>query len=918
MSDRPLGEAASASSSGAGGDSLLSRISELLNVRMDRFDEVLEAILDASIASVQAELAVLLLLSEKGEKLVRLARNARKQTVTEDDAGISRSVMDRVLGTRKEVFIPDILKSVEFAAAASVRELKLLSVICIPLKMRIRTPGVSPEERRRIPPAPGEQVLGALYVSSTSRRKPFTSAELETMRVLANNSVTVLVNAELFRRSSTDPQTALLHRSRFEQIFHEEVRYSLEQRTPIAVLMIDIDYFKDVNQIFGHQNADQVIGKVSELVRGCLRRSDLAGRYGGEAFVVLLTDTDVNGASRVAANIRKRVQDYEFFDGNLALTVSVGLSCFPGHTVDPYGLIRLADQALYQAKKDGRNRVAIGEEASVGRAPRLDRLAGVLVGDPARDYRNVEMLLDTIEEVSLARNLDRVLVSTVDKIIGITEAERGFVLLGNTGEALGVRVGRDRQGKNLPAGTRLSRTILKTVLESLHPVCIMDTGEDPATKHGESVATLGLRAVMAVPLVVQGRLLGVIYVDSRAEARQFGSADLDLFIALAREIAIAIDNARLHEENLRKQEELQEANRKTQELYERLEHKLTSQEKEISSIREILKRNQSELVLRYNYENILGKSKPMRDVFRLLDKVVDTEYPVLVEGESGSGKELVARAIHFNGSRKEKPFIAENCAALADSILESELFGHVRGAFTGADRDKKGLFELADGGTLFLDEVGDMSLEMQKKLLRVLEEREIRPVGAHESWKVDVRLVAATHRDLDELAERGEFRKDLYYRMNVMRIRLPSLRERREDIPQLAEHFLAEIARDSGKPVKRVSGKALELLMAYDWPGNVRQLRNELERAAALSPDTIEESALSADVRQFPEIREKRRSYFELAEGRTFDQMEEEFFRGILDKVMEKTGGNKAQAAQMLGIPKTNLYRKLEKYGIPL
>src|SRR5262245_14007302 len=242
----------------------------------------------------------------------------------------------------------------------------------------------------------------------------------------------------------------------------------------------------------------------------------------------------------------------------------------------------------------------------------------------------------------------------------------------------------------------------------------------------------------------------------------------------------------------------------------------------------------SETTTRTAGQGIIGRTETMRRVHALIDKAAACTLPVLIHGESGTGKGLVARAIHSRSARGARRFFSENCSALSESLLESELFGHVRGAFTGADRDRKGILELAHGGVLFLDEIGDMSLRMQSKLLRALQEKEIRPVGGKEAIRIDVRLISATHRSLPLLIRDGAFREDLFYRVNVITIHLPPLRERREDIPSLVDHFLGRIASETGLPRKQCSSGALELLSAYDWPGNIRELENVVQRAVAL------------------------------------------------------------------------------------
>ncbi|KPJ58292.1 MAG: hypothetical protein AMJ42_03565 [Deltaproteobacteria bacterium DG_8] len=309
---------------------------------------------------------------------------------------------------------------------------------------------------------------------------------------------------------------------------------------------------------------------------------------------------------------------------------------------------------------------------------------------------------------------------------------------------------------------------------------------------------------------------------------------------------------------------------------------------------------------KHQYHNLIGKSLPMQEIYRLLEKIKNKESPVLISGETGTGKELVAHAIQKNSKRKDHPFIILNCTAISKSLLESELFGHIKGAFTGAVADKKGIFELADGGTLFLDEIAEMSLSIQVELLRVLEEGTFRPVGGSEEKKVSVRIIAATNKNLKKLIDQGRFREDLFYRINVINIHLPPLRERKEDIPLLVEHFIKE---SNGK--KRISEKALNQLMKYSYPGNVRELRNIIERALMLcESNLINYKDLPLEVRK-----DARRSQLPSNVGRqelTLERMERETILQALKQVK----GNKLKAAKLLNISRSTLYVKIEKYHI--
>jgi two-component system, NtrC family, response regulator AtoC len=313
---------------------------------------------------------------------------------------------------------------------------------------------------------------------------------------------------------------------------------------------------------------------------------------------------------------------------------------------------------------------------------------------------------------------------------------------------------------------------------------------------------------------------------------------------------------------------------------------------------------------------IVGSSSKIQDVLRMVARLKDTRTPVLITGESGTGKELAARAIHYRGSFAKRPFVAVDCGALVPTLIESELFGYEKGAFTGASKSKEGLFQTASGGTIFLDEIGELPLEMQAKLLRVLQEKEVRPVGSNQKIKVDVRVIAATNRDLESAYKEGSFRKDLYFRLNVVTLHLPALRERKSDIPTLVHYFLDKFA--PGKLVT-ISAAAMECLLQYEWPGNVRELENAVERAVALgSQDTLELLDLPPAVRDGREPRPVGgqpvmvAARTSTASGTDLEEIE----RVTIQRVFEQVNGDKMRAGKMLGISRATLYRKLKRYNI--
>jgi len=313
----------------------------------------------------------------------------------------------------------------------------------------------------------------------------------------------------------------------------------------------------------------------------------------------------------------------------------------------------------------------------------------------------------------------------------------------------------------------------------------------------------------------------------------------------------------------------------------------------------------------HRFRDIVGKSASMRKVFEQIRMAADTRSTVLIQGESGTGKELVARALHADSSRRDRAFVAVNCSAIPESLIESELFGHVKGAFTGASAARLGRFQAANGGSLLIDEIGEMALDLQSKLLRAIETRAINPVGSDRDVGVDVRLLAATHRDLEALVKEGRFREDLFYRLNVVQIVLPPLRERREDIPLLAQVFLEELAADTHRDVREISPAALALLQGYDWPGNVRQLRNVLEGIIVMCPHTV------IDVPDLPETIRGARPAFSVEglveEGMTMEEIEKK----AIERALLVTNGSRTDASRMLGISVRTLHRKLRRYRLP-
>jgi Nif-specific regulatory protein len=484
-------------------------------------------------------------------------------------------------------------------------------------------------------------------------------------------------------------------------------------------------------------------------------------------------------------------------------------------------------------------------------------------------------MLTTIYEITQIVNsildLKELLNKVMDLAIEMVGAERGLVFLYRSEtDEMEVVVARNMEGETIKDATTFSRSILREAWRG-RSILSHDAVTDSRFKEFHSVSTYHIRSLICVPLTIKDRPLGTVYVDSRKPGAIFSEDDLRFLETFANQAAIAIENARLYEQVRQENQYLRQA------------------------VQE-----------RYGYENIIGRSARMRDVFATLTRVAPSNLRVLIRGESGTGKELVARALHHNSPRKDRKFYSENCAALPDTLLESELFGHARGAFTGADTTRRGLFEMADGGTLFLDEVGDMSMPMQSKLLRVLQDGEIRPLGSEVTQRVDVRVISATNRNLEEMIAAKTFREDLYFRLNVISIPLPPLRERRDDTPLLIDHFLARLAQENGTTKLKVDPSLLTLLTRYDWPGNVRQLESQLQRLALfVDGDTLTLNDARRDA-----------DFYQKATAPGTRGVDVGVTREEIEGALAKTRGSREEAARLLGISRATLFRKLRQFEV--
>ncbi|MFH0946560.1 MAG: sigma 54-interacting transcriptional regulator [Planctomycetota bacterium] len=547
------------------------------------------------------------------------------------------------------------------------------------------------------------------------------------------------------------------------------------------------------------------------------------------------------------------------------------------------------------------------------------RFEGGDEGRSARSYAGVDRRIRTLDrllEINRAINSEldprRLLSLILDEAIDLCGARRGFLILVR-GAQIDVRVARNFAEQDIRQPEfQFSHSVARSVALSGEAIRTSNALHDRRLRSIASIAELNVTSILCVPLRGNDRVLGAIYLDHPDVIDRFDQGHLESLIDLASSAGIALERARLHQENLDRAAALSSAKQEIERLNAELMQTVVKQARELDEAKVTIAAERRATALRYDYRRIVTQSPKMQEVLRMLDRITDTEFPVMIQGESGTGKELVARAIHFNGRRAGRQFVSVNCAAVSELLIEAELFGHMKGAFTGADRDRKGMFEVADGGTLFLDEIGDMSLEVQKRLLRAVQYGEFFRVGGKETVKVDVRIISATHRDLKTLMSAGRFREDLFYRLNVAPVQLPPIRERPEDVPLLIRHFQDELLGEGASDRVRFSKKALALLESYSWPGNVREIQNLVKRLTLLCGDqeTIDVEDLPLALREEVDLGSKP-----LPDG-TLKELMSSFERQVVEAALLRTRGNKSEAARALRVSPRGLYKIIERLGL--
>jgi Nif-specific regulatory protein len=593
-----------------------------------------------------------------------------------------------------------------------------------------------------------------------------------------------------------------------------------------------------------------------------LSRRHCAARRAGEGFVLVDLDS-LNGTFVNGRPVREHALAHgdEISIGESRIVFLSGDAEAPAQDSNPVELSERSMTALSTVRLKVSDVLAPAE----GSGEKARALAAI-----ARDLTLLVKISTAINSVRGTDALQRELLRFVFEVV---PAERGAILLlGEEGEAVS-EFALEREGQSGDA-VKVSRTVVRQVVEEGEAFLGNDLVEGSGALSPESLKVSRISSLLCAPLMLFGRALGVIYLTAVDPSTHFDEDHLRLVSVISGLAAVAINNAR-HVEQIEGENDLLRA-------ASRVEH------------------------------GMVGESAAMRKVYQLIARVAPTDSTVLIRGESGTGKELAAQALHQNSERRERPFVAINCAALTETLLESELFGHERGAFTGALAQKKGKLEVADGGTLFLDEVGEMAPVLQAKLLRVLQERTFERVGGTRTIRVDVRVVAATNRDLEEAVRSGAFRQDLYYRLNVVSFEMPALRDRREDVPLLASYFAAKYGAKFKRKVTGVSSAARECLTGYDWPGNVRELENAIERAvvlgstASILPEDLPETVLEAEPTAGSNATSATKYHEAVREAK----------RQLITRALEQSNGSITEAARALGVHPNYLHRLIRNLNL--
>ncbi len=602
-----------------------------------------------------------------------------------------------------------------------------------------------------------------------------------------------------------DPVTGLADRKAFQAVLTNQLERAQAESQPLSLLFINPDQFAHINERLGREVGDQCVREISERLRPGLRMTDLVARYGGVIFAAILPDTPETEALEVAQRVAENLAAAPYLEGDIELAFSIGLSCLEPEAQSSAGtleIVRRADRALNAAKRAGGGRIVSFRDApDIENGDGQDRLSGIFTGNMSKDYRNMALLHDTIDILALETDFDGLAAEVVEKLYQAFTPDRiGIVDLDDGSEV------RTLCGLTRRESTGGLQSRVETVeLESFEKQQIK-TALSNSRVH-EHHASASQRVCFIAPFKAGRRALGCLFVEGRQNILTLDSADLIFLESLAAQIAVALDRARLTGLEQRRQDQ------------ER--RKLRA---ELSELRQALQ-----------HVKMVYRSPEMEELVTTVKRVAPTDATVLITGESGTGKELLARTVHELSQRKTHPFIIVDCGAISSTLIESELFGHERGAYTGAEGRRTGRLVEARNGTVLLDEIGELPLEVQSKLLRFVQDKEFTTVGGSKVQSVDVRIVAATNRDLAAEVKAGRFREDLYHRLNVVCLEIPALRERPDDILHLARHFLDLFAVQYQKGVRQFTPEAEAFLVRHRWAGNVRELQNKILQSVILS-----------------------------------------------------------------------------------
>ncbi len=616
-----------------------------------------------------------------------------------------------------------------------------------------------------------------------------------------------------------DSTSSLPGRMAFQVYLKKMLSKAVHSNSDVGLIFINPDEFVTINQRFGWSQGDLILTEIAKKLQSFLRVDDLVFRYGGAIFALILPTTNIKEINIVSEKIRSGLSGH-YSNISTKLTFSIGTAIHQPESEAKindcvHNLIRQADQALNIAKLSGGGKSIVWDQDNTDSSIlNLKRLGNIFTSESEKDYRNMLLLWDTIAVISNTYDAQKIAVDFVERVkltlkpfrIGLFEEKNDSSV-----QPLVTRFGQEKDNKEWQL-SKVQTQLIKSVKQTKRTERIRFTEKSHVNKQQIEFVAYGF------PLLARDQSIGYFYIDGAENNFAIGSSDLAFLNALTLQLAVALDRAALESR--------------------------AKEEKERESL--LLKQEVRELRQVIHSAKLIYRSTEMQSLLETLSSVAPTDVTILVNGESGTGKEMLARAIHEQSRRNNKPLITVDCGAIAISLIEAELFGHVKGAYTGAQGASPGRILQAEGGTLFLDEIGELPLDVQAKLLRFVQEKEITPVGGGKTRKVDVRIVAATNRDLAEEVAAGRFRGDLYYRLQVITLLAPPLRERPDDIIPLARYFLEKFAVQYEKGMLHLTDEAEQALLAYPWPGNIRELQNTIMRTAVISKkDSIDVDILN-------------------------------------------------------------------------